>query len=92
MTIPFTVDAFVAIGERYFSEDILNEADRLVPLANDDIDRLATRGYGQGELSKLQGFRAAFVAEVAGRNQRRSGGGRQSTGVSADTPVSAAGR
>lgn len=71
MTIPITVDDFVAIGERYFSEDILNEADRLVPLATADIDLLATRGYGQGELSKLQGFRAALVAEVAGRNQQR---------------------
>ena len=63
-----------------------------MPLANDDIDRLATRGYGQGELNKLHGFRAALVAEVAGRNQRRSGGGRRSMGVSTDTPVSAAGR
>ena len=71
MTIPITVDDFVAIGERYFSEDILNEADRLVPLATADIDLLATRGYGQGELSKLQGFRAALVAEVAGRKQQR---------------------
>lgn len=71
MPIPITVDDFVAIGERYLSEEILNEADRLVPLATADIDRLATRGYGQGELNKLHGFRAALVAEVAGRKQQR---------------------
>lgn len=71
MSIPTTVEHFVAIGERYFSEDIINEADRLLPLATADIDLLATRGYGQGELNKLHGFRAALVAEVAGRNQQR---------------------
>jgi hypothetical protein len=71
MSIPTRVEHFVAIGERYFSEDIINEADRLVPLATADIDRLATRGYGQSDLNKLQGFRAALVAEVAGRNQQR---------------------
>jgi hypothetical protein len=71
MPIPITVDDFVAIGERYLSEEIVNEADRLAPLATADIDLLATRGYGQGELNKLHGFRAALVAEVAGRNQQR---------------------
>jgi hypothetical protein len=71
MSIPTRVEDFVAIGERYLSEDIVNEADRLLPLATADINHLATRGYGQGELSKLHGFRAALVAEVAGRNQQR---------------------
>ena len=71
MSIPVTVDDFVAIGERYLSEEIVNEADRLIPLATADIGRLATRGYGQGDLNKLHGFRAALVAEVAGRNQQR---------------------
>ena len=71
MSIPITVDDFVTIGERFVSEEIINEADRLVPLATTDIDLLATRGYGQGELNKLLGFRAALVAEVAGRNQQR---------------------
>lgn len=71
MSIPTRVEHFVVIGERYLSEDIINEADRLLPLATDDINLLATRGYGQGELSKLHGFRAALVAEVAGRNQQR---------------------
>ena len=71
MSIPITLDDFVAIGERYLSEEIVNEADRLLPIATADIDLLATRGYGQGELNKLQGFRATLVAEAAGRNQQR---------------------
>ena len=33
MSIPTRVEDFVAIGERYLSEDIVNEADRLLPLA-----------------------------------------------------------
>jgi hypothetical protein len=71
MSIPITPDDFIAIGERYPSEAIIDEADRLLPLATADIGLLATRGYGQGELSKVIGFRAALVAEVAGRNQQR---------------------
>ena len=42
-----------------------------MPIATADIDLLATRGYGQAELNKLHGFRAALVAEAAGRNQQR---------------------
>ncbi|MEO6596419.1 MAG: hypothetical protein ABIP94_16840 [Planctomycetota bacterium] len=57
MTIPITVDDYVAIGERYLSEEIINEADRLLPIATADIDRLATRGYGQAELNKLSRLR-----------------------------------
>jgi hypothetical protein len=71
MTIPITPEDYVTIGERYQSEDIVAEIDRLLPLATADIDLLATRGYGQTELSKVTGFRAALVAEVAGRNQQR---------------------
>jgi hypothetical protein len=71
MSIPITAVDFTAIGERYQSEDIIDEVDRLLPLATADIELLATRGYGQAELSKVTGFRAALVAEVAGRNQQR---------------------
>ena len=71
MPIPITAEDFIAIGERYQSEDIIDEADRLLPLATADIALLATRGYGKGELSKAAGLRAALVAEVAGRNLQR---------------------
>ena len=71
MSIPITPEDFVVIGERYLSEDIVTEIDRLLPLATADITLLATRGYGASELSKLTAFRATLVAEVAGRNQQR---------------------
>ncbi len=71
MSIPVTAQDFVAIGERFQSEDIIDEVDRLLPLAKSDIAHLATRGYGQAELSKLTGLRDALVAEVAGRKQQR---------------------
>ncbi len=71
MPIPITPEDFVAIGERYLSEDIIAEIDRLLPLATGDITLLASRGYGASELSKLTAFRAALVTEVAGRNTQR---------------------
>ena len=71
MPIPITPEDFVAIGERYLSEDIITELDRLLPLAAADITRLATRGYGASQLSKLTVFRVSLVAEVASRNQQR---------------------
>jgi hypothetical protein len=74
MSIPITAEDFIAIGERYQSEDIIDEVDRLLPLATADIELLATRGYGKSELSKVTGLRAALVAEVAGRNQQTARG------------------
>lgn len=71
MSIPITPEDFISIGERYLSEDIIEEIDRLLPLATADITKLATRGYGEAELSKLIAFRSSLVAEVAGRKQQR---------------------
>ena len=65
MPIPITVDDFVAIGERYLSADIVNEADRLLPIATADIDLLATRGYGQGEDIRPDGPGRGYTADHA---------------------------
>jgi hypothetical protein len=96
MPIPITVDDFVAIGERYLSEEIVNEADRLLPIATADIDLLATRGYGQAELNKLHGFRAALVAEAAGAissaDRRRDRGASRLTPSRRGSSCSEAGR
>lgn len=71
MPVPISTEDFVAVGERFLSEDLIAEADRLLPLATADIALLATRGYGPGELEKLSDFRDTLVAESAVRRGQR---------------------
>jgi len=69
--VPITAADFSAIGARFLSEDIITEADRLLPLATADIAAIATRGYGPSDLAKLIDLRATLIAEIAGRDRQR---------------------
>ncbi|MBI5481844.1 MAG: hypothetical protein HY906_23510 [Deltaproteobacteria bacterium] len=71
MTIPVTRHDFVLIGQLYASEDIVKEADRLLPLATEDIQTLAKRGYTMTELEALRGYRDRLSAESADRREQR---------------------
>ncbi|MBI5481356.1 MAG: hypothetical protein HY906_21030 [Deltaproteobacteria bacterium] len=71
MTIPVTRHDFVQIGQLHASEDIVKEADRLLPVATEDIQKLAKRGYTMVELEGLRSYRDRLSGESADRREQR---------------------
>ncbi|WP_157069707.1 hypothetical protein [Sandaracinus amylolyticus] len=72
MTIPITVEDLIAIGERFPSEAIIAEIDRLLPIASADLAMLEAGGYSADLLDALRGYRATLTEETAGRRAQRA--------------------
>lgn len=71
MPIPVSPIDFVLIGRRFRSEDIVAEADRLIPIATTDIEHLESRGYGPDQLDQLKDHRSQLSSESADRRNHR---------------------
>lgn len=72
--IPITSEDFIALGARFASEDIVEEIDRLAPIAERDIDELAQAGYDRDLLGQLLGHRTQLANESAERRRNRNAG------------------
>lgn len=70
-SLPITREDFIEIGERFASEDIVGEIDRLAPVAKADIDPLTEGGYEQEDLDKLLQYRNKLSIEAAERRTAR---------------------
>lgn len=71
MGLPITAEEFRLIGQRFPSDDIVAEIDRLAPLGQADLPKLAEVEYTPAQLEALLGYRARLVAEDAGRRVGR---------------------
>ncbi len=71
MGIPVTPEDFRLIGQRFASEDIVAEIDRLLPLAKKDADGLAGQEYDAAQLQELEGYRTQLTGESGDRRLTR---------------------
>jgi hypothetical protein len=71
MNMPVTKEDFVRIGKRYSSSEIINELDRLLPLATADIQALAKAGYPAALLAELTALRDRIRQLCAGCREAR---------------------
>src|SRR5690606_17177481 len=72
VTIPITREDIIAVGERFPSEAIIAEIDRLLPIASADLAILEAGGYGAEHLDALRGYRATLTEETAARRAQRA--------------------
>ena len=70
-SLPITDEDFRWIGERFLSEDIVIEIDRLLPIAREDAAALEEQEYDADDLKQLVAFRARLTGESAARRRRR---------------------
>ncbi len=69
--IPVTPEDFRLIGQRFASEDIVKQVDRLSPVAEKDTVGLATQEYYASDLQELKACRAQLTGESAERRLAR---------------------
>ena len=68
---PTTREDFIAVGQRFVSEDLVAEIDRLAPIARADLPKLLGAGYEASDLDELLGYRAELSKESAERRKNR---------------------
>ncbi|HOX44451.1 MAG TPA: hypothetical protein PK668_12680 [Myxococcota bacterium] len=83
MFVPVTREDFAKVGRRFSSEEIVNETDRLIPMATADLSTLETGGYSRAMLDELVAFRDQLRAESAAKSEVRGAkkGARMSEGL-----------
>lgn len=71
MTSTIHQDVFRLLGERFALDDLVAEADRLLLLAREDGEALASLGYGADDLLELEKLRAHIVRDPGPRGRAR---------------------